>query len=87
MRELIAEKRLAAEVNLMLAARRMKDYVKNLMKSEEGDTNFVAIIIIIVILIAIAAIFHEQLAQAIEKVFGSLGEFIDGNEGKTLRTE
>lgn len=87
MREYLAEKRLAAEVGVVLAARRMKDYIKNLLKSEEGDTNFVAIIIIIVILIAIAAIFHEQLAKAIEKVFKSLGEFIDNNEGKTLRTE
>lgn len=87
MRELIAEKRLAAEVNLMLAARRMKDYVKNLMKSEEGDTNFVAIIIIIVILIAIAAVFHKQLAGAITKVFDSLGSFIDKNPGDKLSAE
>lgn len=87
MREYLAEKRLAAEVNLMLAARRMKDYVKNLVKSEDGDTNFVAIIIIIVILIAIAAVFHKQLADAIKKVFTSLGEFIDKNPGGELSAE
>lgn len=84
MRAFIAEKRLAAEVKMMSAARRMKDYVGNLLKSEAGDTNFVAIIIIIVILIAIAAIFHKQLADAIEKVFSSLGDFIDKNPGKEL---
>ena len=77
MREYLAEKRLAAEVKMMSTARRMKDYVKNLFKSEEGDTNFVAIIIIIVILIAIAGIFHEQLTKAVKAVFTNLTDFID----------
>ena len=36
-----------------------------------------AIIIIIVILIGIAGVFKEQLEGAIEKVFGSLTDFID----------
>ena len=84
MREYLAEKRLAAEVKMMSAARRMKDYVGNLLKSEEGDTNFVAIIIIIVILIAIAAIFHEALGKAIRNVFESLNQFIEDNPGKKL---
>ncbi len=46
--------------------------------SEEGDTNFVSIIVIIVILIAIAAVFQEQLEAAITAVFEKLTEFIDG---------
>lgn len=43
---------------------------------EEGDTNFVSIILIMVIVIAIAAIFREQLMSAVQAVFGQLTEFI-----------
>ncbi|MBD5453552.1 MAG: hypothetical protein HDR30_04375 [Lachnospiraceae bacterium] len=84
MREYLAEKRLAAEVGIMLAARRMKECAKRLVQDERGDTNFVAIIIIIVILIAIAAIFHDALSSAIRKVFQSLEDFIDANPGEEL---
>lgn len=52
-------------------------FLSQMMEEERGDTNFVAIIIIIVILIAIAGIFKDQLEGAIEKVFGSLTDFID----------
>ncbi|HBA67855.1 MAG TPA: holin, BlyA family protein [Lachnospiraceae bacterium] len=44
--------------------------------NEEGDTNFVSIILIMVIVIAIAAIFREQLTSAVQAVFGQLTEFI-----------
>jgi hypothetical protein len=44
--------------------------------SEEGDTNFVSIILIMVIVIAIAVIFQEQLTEAVEAVFEKLTEFI-----------
>lgn len=46
--------------------------------SEEGDTNFVSIILIMVIVIAIAVIFKEQLTAAVNNVFGQLLEFIGG---------
>ncbi|MCI8927567.1 MAG: hypothetical protein HFI97_01025 [Lachnospiraceae bacterium] len=49
--------------------------------SEEGDTNFVSIILIMVIVIAIAAIFSEQLKGAVDAVFGQLTEFIE-NKGQ-----
>lgn len=84
MREYLAEKRLAAEVGLMLAVRRMKECAKRLVQDERGDTNFVAIIVIIVILIAIASIFHEQLSQAITNVFTNLNEFVNNNKGGKL---
>lgn len=84
MREYLAEKRLAAEVGIMLAAGRMKECAKRLVQDERGDTNFVAIIVIIVILIAIAGIFHEQLGNAIKNVFTSLNSFVDNNPGETL---
>lgn len=44
--------------------------------SEEGDTNFVSIILIMVIVIAIAVIFQEQLTAAVQNVFGQLMDFI-----------
>lgn len=44
--------------------------------SEEGDTNFVSIILIMVIVIAIAAIFREQLTAAVQAVFEKFTEFI-----------
>lgn len=86
MREYLAEKRLAAEVGVMLAARRMKECVKNFFVSEEGDTNFVAIIIIIVILIVIAAIFQKQLKAAVESVFTNLSGFIGNSKNIELET-
>lgn len=46
--------------------------------SEEGDTNFVSIILIMVIVIAIAVIFKEQLTAAVENVFSQLTDFIGG---------
>ena len=45
---------------------------------EEGDTNFVSIILIMVIVIAIAVIFKDQLTAAVENVFGQLSDFIGG---------
>lgn len=45
---------------------------------EEGDTNFVSIILIMVIVIAIAVIFKDQLTAAVENVFGQLMDFIGG---------
>lgn len=46
------------------------------LMSEEGDTNFVSIILIMVIVIAIAVIFKDQLTAAVENVFGQLTDFI-----------
>lgn len=50
----------------------------NAFLSEEGDTNFVSIILIMVIVIAIAVIFKDQLTAAVENVFAQLLEFIGG---------
>lgn len=43
---------------------------------ENGDTNFVSIILIMVIVIAIAAIFKPALEGAVENVLGQLTDFI-----------
>lgn len=55
----------------------LNEKLKELL-SEEGDTNFVSIILIMVIVIAIAAIFKEQLEGAVNAIFGQLMDIIDG---------
>lgn len=56
---------------------RLKNVLRDLREKEDGDTNFVSIIVIIVIVMAVAAIFKEQLAGAINLVFSKLTGFIN----------
>ncbi|GFI16433.1 hypothetical protein IMSAGC009_01598 [Lachnospiraceae bacterium] len=58
------------QLNQMLSKK-----IEELMK-EDGDTNFVSIILIMVIVIAIAVIFKDQLTSAVQSVFEQLTEFI-----------
>lgn len=62
---------------LWLAQVKTKDFFKNLVTNEEGDTNFVSIILIIVIVIAVATIFREQLLGLIENVMGQVSDFVN----------
>ncbi|MDE7334299.1 MAG: hypothetical protein K2O16_19135 [Lachnospiraceae bacterium] len=55
----------------------LNEKLEELLK-EDGDTNFVSIILIMVIVIAIAVIFKDQLTAAVQNVFGQLTEFIGG---------
>lgn len=50
--------------------------MEEFLKDEEGDTNMVSMIVLIVIVIALATIFKNQLAKAIELVFEKLTDFI-----------
>lgn len=84
MRKYLSDKMWQTRGMLLVAKERMKEQALKLVKEENGDTNFVAIIVIIVILIAIAAVFHEQLQKAIEAVFNSLTGFIEDNPGGKL---
>lgn len=64
---------------LQIKKLRMRQILNQKLKellSEEGDTNFVSIILIMVIVIAIAVIFQEQLTEAVEAVFEKLTDFI-----------
>lgn len=60
----------------LLAQMKMKDYVKNLLENEEGDTNFVSIILIIVIVIGLATLFKDTLMELAENVLGQLTDFV-----------
>lgn len=69
MRDFMDKKLLGLQMNA-------QNYLKQLLEEEDGDTNFVSIIVIIVIVLGIAAIFREQLTDAVELVFGQLFDFI-----------
>ena len=56
---------------------RFMGMLEEFLKDEEGDTNMVSMIVLIVIVIALATIFKNQLAKAIEAVFGKLTDFIN----------
>lgn len=50
--------------------------IEEFLKDEEGDSNLVAVIVLIVIILAVAAIFREQLINAVNAVFENLMDFI-----------
>lgn len=81
MREYLSDKMWQARGRLLIAGERMKEQASKLVKEENGDTNFVAIIIIIVILLAIAVVFRQKLGEAIDKVFRNLSSFIGEEPG------
>lgn len=53
-----------------------QNYLEQLLEEEDGDTNFVSIIVIIVIVLGIAAIFRTQLTAAVSGVFEQLFDFL-----------
>lgn len=50
---------------------------ENFVKDERGDSNMVAVIVLIVIVVVIAAIFQEQLGEAVNATFERLMEFVE----------
>lgn len=64
---------------LRLAQVKTKDFLKRLITDENGDTNFVSIILICVIVIAVAAIFKDSLTKMMGSVMGQLTSFVDGS--------
>ena len=52
--------------------------LQRLLEEEDGDTNFVSIIVIIVIVLGIAGIFKDQLTKAVNSVLNQLTDFIGG---------
>ena len=57
--------------------------LQRLLEEEDGDTNFVSIIVLIVIIIAIAGVFRDKLRDAVNTVFDTnLSNFL--NNGGTF---
>lgn len=65
-------------VKRMKAQMAVKEFAEKLLKNEEGDTNFVSIVLIMVIVIAVAVIFKDALLEAAKAVTGQLTDFIEG---------
>lgn len=65
---------------VLMAQMKMRDAVEKFVQNEEGDTNFVSIIIIIVIVLAIAAIFRDKLKALVEDVFVNLTDFVNNTK-------
>ena len=65
---------------LLIAKVRTQDFLKSLITKENGDTNFISIILIAVVVIAIAAIFKEQLQNLVTQVFEKLTSFVGSGE-------
>lgn len=51
--------------------------VQNFIKDEEGDSNMVAVIVLIVIVLAVAAVFRENLEDAVELVMDKFTSFVE----------
>ena len=63
--------------NLNLLGLKAKAGIRNFLKKEDGDTNFISIVIILVIVLVVAAVFigfKDQIMGAAEEVFG---DFMD----------
>lgn len=72
---------LEAEVRIQTGIWKMKERVKDALHdfftTEEGDTNFISIIIVLVIVVALAALFREQIASLVNGMWTSI--FTDAN--------
>lgn len=68
---------------LKLAQVKTRDFLKKLVTDENGDTNFVAIILICVIVIALAITFKDTLEKLMGNVTNQLTDFVGDGAGKT----
>ena len=80
MRDYLEEKIISAKCRAMQTKWKMEDYIKGFLWNEDGDTNFISIIIIAVIIIAIAAVFQDRLKKLVGNVFDKLTNFVDNNQ-------
>ena len=55
---------------------RAESWLKRFLAKEDGDANFVSIIVIIVIILAVAAIFKDTLLKAVNGVMEQLTDFL-----------
>ena len=64
----------------------LKEKAKNVLKNEDGDTNFLSIIIILAIVLVVAVIFialKDEILQLVEDAWKSFSEKFTGQD-KTL---
>ena len=73
---MLQEKMLGYEVKAMNGLWRMKENVKeavhDFFTTEDGDTNFISIIIVLVIVIALAALFRNNIKAMVQSIWTSI---------------
>ncbi len=85
---MLQEKMLGYEVKVMNGLWRMKENVKeavhDFFTTEDGDTNFISIIIVLVIVVGLAVFFRKQIATIVNniwtKIFSDAEGAITGEE-------
>lgn len=79
---MLEDKMLDYEVRIMNGLRRMKENVKaevhDFFTTEDGDTNFISIIIVLVIVVALAVVFRKNIAELVNKLWTKI--FEDAND-------
>ena len=81
---MLQEKMLGYEVRIKNGLWRMKENVKDaahdFFTTEDGDTNFISIIIVLVIVIALAALFRNNIKEMVQSIWTKIkGDFNDAS--------
>ncbi|MFV0411983.1 MAG: Flp1 family type IVb pilin [Oscillospiraceae bacterium] len=63
---------------LLRAKLSVQNRAAEVLTSERGDTNIIAIILILVVVIGLVIIFRDQLTSLVQRIFGSINEDVDG---------
>ncbi|MCM1122685.1 MAG: hypothetical protein NC416_08880 [Eubacterium sp.] len=70
---MLGEKMLDYEVRVMNGLWRMKERTKEAVRdfftTEDGDTNFISIIIVLVIVVALAIVFRKNIANLVNSLW------------------
>ena len=82
---MLQEKMLGYEVKVMNGLWKMKENVKeavhDFFTTEDGDTNFISIIIILVLVIALAALFRKNIAAIVKAIWTQISKDVKGATG------
>lgn len=57
---------------LWRASQSVKGAVKNFFTTEDGDTNFISIIVVLVIVLGLAAVFRKQIGDLVSGWWGKI---------------
>lgn len=82
---MLEDKMLNYEVRIKNGLWRMKENVKtavhDFFTTEDGDTNFISIIIILVIVIALAAMFRNNIKAMVEAIWSKISDKFNDASG------
>lgn len=82
---MLQDRMLDYEVKIMNGLWRMKEKVKeevhDFFMAEDGDTNFISIIIVLVIVIALAALFRNNIKAMVNAIWTKISQDFNGASG------